>query len=302
MTRVGPIAILFGALLPSCVPATAQSQPPAATYDSLLGLRFYPQTGGFALDDLYLVFPPAKATAAELVIRHVKSAAVATVPLRIEPTEYAAFARLASSSPPVVLGKEGDYELAIRIADHDITVLPFAMRQQAGDDPFAKPSWRLEGEWDRVAFLSARSDDDSKALTANLWTSRQELPGGAAGHRPAITVRLRRGEDEIANGHAVLDWPTWQMTHVELRETTKSAAPLRATALADGDYTLEYVVDDEVLRRYPLQVAKGEIVRPARNHLGAEPATRFVSPRTVARVAGHEQMLEIWWLERPNDD
>lgn len=293
-----PRRILATLLLPLLTtPAWAQNYPPAVTYESLMGLRFYPATGGFLVDGLWIVFPPDGDTPAEFIVRRPDGKVVATMPLRIMRTDNAAFARLESSGPPLIVSEAGNYVIAVRVNQQEVTALPFTMRVETSGDPFNPgKAWYRDGLWNRTGFLSVRSDDADKLVSVNLWTSLQEIPS-ANGQRQNVTVNIKRGATEIANGQSVIDWNTWQPIRVGLRETRTGNPPLKLSALTDGAYTVEYRVQGRAVRAYPLRVQGGQIVRPPRNQLGASPATEFVSPRVIGRIGNEDVMQEVYWLE-----
>src|ERR1044071_4987631 len=73
--------------------AAAQTYKPAIEYQSLMNLRFYEATGGFLVEDLQLVFPPANISDAKLVVTDQSGQVVDTMPLRYERMEFPAFGR-----------------------------------------------------------------------------------------------------------------------------------------------------------------------------------------------------------------
>src|SRR5436309_2397110 len=78
--------------------AVAQSYKPAVEYQSLLNLRYYEGQGGFLVEDLQLVFPPAHIGNAKLVVAEQSGAIVDTLTLRFERMEFPAFGRFRPES------------------------------------------------------------------------------------------------------------------------------------------------------------------------------------------------------------
>src|ERR1041384_2711188 len=78
--------------------AAAQSYKPAIEYQSLMNLRFYEANGGFLVEDLQLVFPPANVGNAKFVITDETGAVVDQLPLRYEKMEFPAFGRFRPES------------------------------------------------------------------------------------------------------------------------------------------------------------------------------------------------------------
>src|SRR5947207_12834629 len=73
--------------------AIGQQYQPAIEYQSLLNLRYYENNGGFLIEDLQLVFPPANIGNAKLIVADQSGQVVDSVPLRYERMEFPAFGR-----------------------------------------------------------------------------------------------------------------------------------------------------------------------------------------------------------------
>src|SRR5688572_13605290 len=89
-------------VLLSTAVALGQSNKPAIEYESFMDLRFYEATGGFLVEGLEVVFPPASNQPATFVITRPSGEVVASVPLRLEKVgEFPAFGifRPASGNP-----------------------------------------------------------------------------------------------------------------------------------------------------------------------------------------------------------
>src|SRR5947207_7912665 len=92
--------------------AIGQQYQPAIEYQSLMNLRYYENNGGFLVEDLQLVFPPANIGNAKLVVAEQGGAVVDTLPLRYEKMEFPAFGRFrpASGNPGNVrVGRTGSF-------------------------------------------------------------------------------------------------------------------------------------------------------------------------------------------------
>src|SRR5437667_9702391 len=93
----------------------AQAYKPAIEYQSLMNMRYYENNGGFLVEDLQLVFPPANIGSAKLVITDQSGQVVDTLPLRFEKMEFPAFGRFrpASGNPGNVrVGKSGTFVMS----------------------------------------------------------------------------------------------------------------------------------------------------------------------------------------------
>ena len=64
-------------------PAGAQNYAPAVDQLSLMGMRYYAQSGGFLVEGVQLVFPPAEAPEGELTVTNAAGEIVASVPLQV---------------------------------------------------------------------------------------------------------------------------------------------------------------------------------------------------------------------------
>src|SRR5687768_16000476 len=60
----------------------SQTNKSAIEYESLMTMRFYEETGGFLVETLEVVFPPAGGSAATFVVMKPGGEVVASVPLR----------------------------------------------------------------------------------------------------------------------------------------------------------------------------------------------------------------------------
>ncbi|HKR61121.1 MAG TPA: hypothetical protein VJS64_15480, partial [Pyrinomonadaceae bacterium] len=118
---------------------SAQSYKPAIEYQSLMDMRFYEASGGFLVEDLQLVFPPASTGDAKLVITDQSGQEVATVPLRYERMEFPAFGRFrpGSGNPgSVSVGKSGNFIMSVVVDGQTITEMPFSLKEEISADPF----------------------------------------------------------------------------------------------------------------------------------------------------------------------
>src|SRR5437762_5649718 len=119
--------------------AIGQTYKPAIEYQSLMNLRYYENNGGFLIEDLQLVFPPANVGNAKLVVTDSSGSVVDSVPLRYERMEFPAFGRFrpASGNPGNVrVGRSGSFIMSVVVDGQTITALPFSLREQTSSDPF----------------------------------------------------------------------------------------------------------------------------------------------------------------------
>src|SRR6059058_25677 len=126
-------------LLLGVTAASGQSYKPAIEYQSLMNMPYYEANGGFLVEDLQLVFPPANIGNAKLVIAEQSGQVIDSVPLRFEKMEFPAFGRFrpGSGNPGNVrVGKSGSFIMSVILDGRTITALPFTLREQTSSDPF----------------------------------------------------------------------------------------------------------------------------------------------------------------------
>lgn len=303
--------IILALLLVAQSVAPAQSNKPAAEYQSLLNMRFYEADGGFLVDGLQLVFPPQGIRRATFVLSKSSGGDVASIPLRIEPFgEFPAFAMLVPDGVPgvVKVGQPGDFFIKIQVDGETVSTLPFSMREEKGTDPF-NPTRRFtrEGPWKDLGFLSVRVGDPEAKVSFNWWTSLRELPAGT--RRPLLTVHIMRGGEEIAssNSAVVPSSNDWQYFKRELVEAKSVGKPTRqyltraALTAKDAEFAVIVKMNGQPIKSYRMQVKGGQIQSLDRSRLGYEPRADFISPRMIDTSSGSSsnyQMLEAYWLQK----
>ncbi|HEX5873735.1 MAG TPA: hypothetical protein VFY60_03745 [Pyrinomonadaceae bacterium] len=297
-------------LLLLTTPAFSQTYPPAIEHESLMTMRFYEANGGFLVEGLEVVFPPAGNEPATFMITKPGGEVVASVPLRIEPLEnFPAFAlfRPAVGNPGTVrVGQSGDFVMAVKIGNETITKFPFTLKEQVNSDPFNPgKTFVREGPWRDLAFLSVLTDDPNAHLQFNWWMSTRELPAGM--QRPKVTVHVLANGKEIAasRGPVVPDTVDWYF--YERHELYMPTLPKnRWLTLADivklnGEIALVVKANGQPVKTYKTKVTGGQLQRLDENRLGFEPRTSFISPRyvdTTDRSRSSYSMREMFWVKK----
>jgi hypothetical protein len=293
----------------ACGHVQGQQYKPAIEYQSLMQLRFYENNGGFLVEDLEVVFPPAKLQKATFVLARANDQVVNTVPLRLE-TPLATFTAFGMFKPDgvsglVPVGEPGDYVLSVQIDGQPITTLPFTMKREASNDPFnPSTTFTREGPWRELAYFSTRTDEPDSHLEFNWWTSLRELPAGTT--RPLVTLHIMHGGQEIAATRSPVV-PTqidWQFLHQEFHFPAEKQ--VRWMTMADltkrnGEYTVIAKVNGKPYKSYKAVVSNGQLQRHPRNRLDTEPHTNFISPRLVDTSAGSTSryvMRDTFWVTR----
>ena len=313
MTHTDPRGwlVVLALLLAAAPNALAQTNKPAAEFQSLLNLRFYEADGGFLVDGVHLVFPPQGVRRATFVLSKAGGGEVASVPLRIEPFgAFPAFGLLVPDGTPGVVrvGQPGDFVMSIKVNGEAVSALPFSMKEEKGSDPF-NPTRRFtrEGPWRDLGFLSVRVDDAGARVSFNWWMSLRELPAGVS--RPLCTVHVTQGGQEIAasNSPVVPSANDWQFFTRELVEARSVGKPTRqyltraALTAKDGEFAVVVKVSGQPVKSYRMQVKGGQIQTLERSRLGYEPAADFIAPRMIDTSSGsgsRYQMLETYWLQK----
>src|SRR6185369_16663226 len=125
-------ATLLLLLLVWALTAVAQPNKPAIEFQSLLNLRYYEPRGGFLIEDLQIVFPPANIGEARLVVTDQSGQVIESVPLRFEKMEFPAFGRFrpASGNPGLLnLGKSGSFVMSVVVDGQALTAMPFSLHE-----------------------------------------------------------------------------------------------------------------------------------------------------------------------------
>ena len=152
-------ACLVIAVIAASVVVAAQvgNNRAAIEYDSLMNMRFYEETGGFLVEGLEVVFPPASASPATFVITKPNGEVISSVPLRIEPLEkfpaFGVFRPVPGNPGNVRVAQSGDFVMAVRLGNETITTLPFSLKLEVSSDPF-NPSKKFvrDGSWSDLGF------------------------------------------------------------------------------------------------------------------------------------------------------
>ena len=295
---------------PEASAQTSSSYKPAIEYQFLMEMRFYENQGGYLVENLELVFPPAGLKDASFVLSRANGEVLKTVPLRVETplASYTAFGMLLPNGVPgnVPIGESGDYVMAVHIGGQAITTLPFSMKKEASNDPFnPKNTFVREGPWRDLAHLSVRTDDPQSHLELTWWSSLREVPGNP---RPLVTMHVMDGAREIASTRSpvVVSQTDWQMFRQEFHFPAE--AKVRWMTLADltkkdGVYTFVAKVNGKPFKTYRAEVKGGQLQRHPRNQLGFEPHTSFISPRQVdtsSRTSSRYDMRDTYWITKVN--
>lgn len=287
----------------------SQSYKPAIEYQFLMELRFYENQGGFLVEGLEVVFPPAGVQKARFVISRPNGAVVTEVPLRLETplASYTAFGMYLpdASSGLAPIGEPGDYILSVHVAGQPVTSLPFSMKREASNDPFnPKNTFVREGPWRDLAHLSVRTDEPDSHLEFSWWTSLRELPPGTK--NPMVTLHVLHGGQEIAatRSPVVPTQTDWQFLRHEFHFPTEKQVRWMTMAdltKKDGEYTIVAKVNGTPFKSYKAEVKGGQLQRHPRNQMDMEPHTAFISPRQVdtsSRTSSRYSMRDLYWIKK----
>lgn len=283
---------------------------PAIEYDSLLNMRFYEETGGFLVEGLEVVFPPANTAPATFVITKPNGEVISSVPLRYEPLEkFPAFGvfRPAPGNPGNVrVAQAGDFVMAVKLGNETITTLPFSLKQEVSSDPF-NPSKKFvrAGPWSDLAYFSVITDDATAMLHFNYWLSTRELPPGMT--RPKVTLHLLANGKEIAASRApvvpdTLDWYFYERKELIVESTPKQRwLALSDVTKHDGEIVMVVKANGQPIKSYKTRVTGGRLQTLDRNRLDHEPRTSFISPRYIDltdRSRSDFTMRDMYWIKK----
>lgn len=300
-------------LLTTTTAALGQNYPPAIEHESLMNMRFYEANGGFLVEGLEVVFPPAGNETATFMITKPSGEVVARVPLRLERLEgfpaFALFRPEAGNPGNVRLGQGGDFVMAVKIGNETITKFPFTLKEQTSSDPFSPgKQFVREGSWRDLAFVGVLTDDPEARLQFNWWMSTRELPSGMT--RPKVTVHVLANGKEIATsrGPVVPDTVDWYFYKQHELYVPASPASPKAHWLSMADLSklsgeIAFVVkaNGQPIKSFKTQVTGGQLQRIEQNRLGYEPRTSFISPRFVDtndRSRSSYSMREMFWIRK----
>ena len=286
-----------------------QSYKPAIEYQSLMNLRYYENNGGFLIEDLQLVFPPANIGNAKLVISDQTGAVVDSVPLRFEKMEFPAFGRFraASGNPGNVrVGRSGNFIMSIVVDGLAITAMPFTLKEETSSDPF-NPGKKFvrDGPFPELAYFSVVPDDPNGEVTFNWWMSLREIPGAAKNARVTIHLLVNGQELAASRGPVIptlTDWEFFQHRQLSVPTLPRNHwLTLADLVKTNGEIALVVKANGQPIKTYKTRVSGGQIQRLPQNALNAEPHSGFISPRFIDVSAGTNsryKMFEMYWVRK----
>ena len=289
--------------------AVSQTYKPAIEYQSLMNLRYYENNGGFLVEDLQLVFPPASIGNAKLVVTDAGGGVVDSLPLRYERMEFPAFGRFrpASGNPGNVrIGRSGSFIMSVIVDGQTITALPFSLREQTSTDPF-KPGKKFvrEGPFPELAYFSVVPDDPNGEVTFNWWMSLREIPGAAKNARVTIHLLVNGKEMAASTGPVIPSLTDWEFTqHRQLSVPTLPRnhwLTLADLTKINGELSLVVKADGQPIKTYKTRVTGGQLQRLPQNTLMFEPHSGFISPRFIDTSSGSNsryKMFEMYWVRK----
>jgi hypothetical protein len=298
--------LILALTLVATTAATAQTYQPAIEYQSRMNLRYYENNGGFLVEDLQLVFPPANVGNAKLVVAEQGGAVVDTLPLRYEKMEFPAFGRFRpeSGNPGNVrVGRSGSFVMSVIVDGQTITSMPFTLREETNSDPF-NPGKRFvrTGPFPDLAFFSVVPDDPNGEVTFNWWMSLREAGKGAR-----VTLHVMNNGKEVAARTdvvipSVTDWEFHQHRQISVPSLPKNHwLTLADLTKLSGEVSVVVKANGQPIKTYKTQVSGGQIQPLSRSALNYQPHAQFISPRYVDVSAGTNsryKMYVMYWLTK----
>ncbi len=287
--------------------AFAQNYKPAIQFESLMNMRYYENNGGFLVEDLQIVFPPANIGNAKLVVAEAGGAVVETLPLRYEAMEFPAFGRFrpASGNPGNVrVGRTGNFVMSIIVDGQTITSMPFTLREETNTDPF-NPGKKFVrgGPFADYAFFSVVPDDPNGEARFNWWMSLREMPAKGA----RVTLHVMNNGKEIAARTdpvipSVTDWEFHRHRQISVPTLPKNHwLTLADLARLSGELAVVVKANGQPIKTYKTTVSGGQIQRLPQNALNFEPHAQFISPRYIDTSSGSNSrytMYEMYWMKK----
>ena len=296
-------------LLTAAATHFSQAYKPAIEYQSLLNMMYYEANGGFLVEDLQLVFPPANIGSAKIVITDQSGSVVDSVPLRYERMEFPAFGRFdAASGIPgnVRVGKSGSFVMSVVLDGQTITSMPFTLKEESSTDPFNPvKQFVRDGPWRDLGYFSVVPDDPNGEVRFSWWMSTRELPAGMK--RPHVTIHLQVNGKEFAasRGPVVPDTVDWYFyAHKQLIVPTMPRQhwlTLSDLTKQNGEIALVVKANGQPIKTYKSAVSGGQLQRLPRNALNFEPHAQWISPRFIDVSGGstsNYKMFEMFWVKK----
>ena len=304
-----PVLAILLLLLMSATAAVGQSYKPTIEYQSLMNMHYYENNGGFLIEDLQLVFPPANISSAKLVVADQSGQVVDSVPLRFEKMEFAAFGRFrpASGNPGNVrVGKSGSFIVSVVLDGQTITALPFSLREQTSSDPF-NPGKKFvrDGPFGELAYFSVVPDDPTGEVQFNWWMSLREIPGSPKDAK--VTIHLMVNGQELAASRgpvipSLTDWEFFQHRQLSVPTLPRNHwLTLADLTKQNGEIALVVKANGQPIKTYKTQVKGGQIQRLPRSALDVEPHATFISPRFIdtSRTSPvRNGMFDMYWVRK----
>jgi hypothetical protein len=296
-------------LLLGATAAQGQSYKPAIEYQSLMNMRYYENNGGFLIEDLQLVFPPANVGNAKLVVSDSSGQVVDSVSLRFERMEFPAFGRFrpASGNPGNVrVGRSGNFVMTVVVDGQTITSMPFSLREQNSSDPFNPgKKFEREGPFPDLAYFSVVPDDPNGEVNFNYWISLREIPGGAKDAKVTMHLLVNGQELATSRGPIIPSLTDWEfLSHKQLSVPSLPRnhwLTLSDLTKKDGEISLVLKANGQPIKTYKTRVTGGQLQRLPQNALTLEPHSGFISPRFIDTSAGSNsryKMFEMYWVKR----
>jgi hypothetical protein len=296
-------------LLLLCATASGQNYKPAIEYQSLMNIRYYEGQGGFLVEDLQLVFPPANIGNAKFVITDQSGDVVDALPLRYERMEFPAFGRFrpTSGNPGNVrVGRSGSFVMSVVLDGQTITSMPFTLREETNTDPF-NPGKRFVrgGPFPDLAYFTVVPDDPTGEVTFNWWMSLREIPGAPKDAKVTIHLLVNGQEFAASRGPVIPSLTDWEFfRHRQLSVPTMPRnhwLTLADLTKQDGEIALVVKANGQPIKTYKTRLSGGQIQRLPQNALNAEPHAGFISPRFIDTSAGTNsryKMFEMYWVKK----
>ncbi len=310
LTRRLLLAVGVFAVGLAAAPLSAQQNPPAVLFESLMDSWFSDDNGLVALRTFDLAFPPEGP--AKIAAGLVNAEGEVLAQFEAFPdykVREGAFARFLMKQPAdVQLTEPGIYTLVFVFDGKAITRFPFLLKQTGdGADPYnPQKTYAFDGYWRRLAHITQGEIGGEPIPIFSLWLGGldMETPDSFQGYFVAELTRdgeliahSRKQTAFYSNGHFKRREVILYHPHEE-REAANAIALKTQEMLVDGLYRLAVrrASDDAPLRSYVFTVAEGKIQPLPKTQLGYEPATDFMVPRVTKKGSTIYEFEEAIWI------
>lgn len=291
-------------------PATAQQNPPAVVFESLMDSYFGDADGYVDFGSYDLAFAPEGPANAIVGLVDSNNNVLAQHKIFEDyKVREGVFGRMMVEGPAgIQLTEPGTYTIVFVFNGQPISRFPFLLRQTGdGEDPFdPEKTYAFDGYWRTLAHITEGSFKDEPIPIFSLWLGGPDMPTPDTFQEYFVATLLHDGTLKAHSKNQTSFYPNG---HFERREVTlyqpheeqqaANAVPLTMSELlVDGNYVLDVAraSDGAKLRKFEFSVVGGEIQPLPRTKLGFDPAVDYMVPRVTKKGSTAYEFVEAIWI------